>query len=198
MGPIGILTVQRTLNRGQMSGLFNGLGAAASDLFYCLLAGLGISFVTDFIEGHMPQLQILGSLFLIIYSCYMILHNPEGDRVNDTNDSADNRRDAISGFFFTLSNPLIIFLIIPLFARFGFPNPELHRWYHVIVGYLFIAVGAMVWWTAITFVVHKVRSRFTRGSMWTINRIMGSLLMVVSVVGFVTGLMDYVSKQGLM
>ena len=198
MGPIGILTVQRTLNRGQMSGLFTGLGAAASDLFYCLLAGLGISFVTDFIEGHMPQLQILGSLFLIIYSCYMILHHPEGDRVNDTNDSADNRRDAISGFFFTLSNPLIIFLIIPLFARFGFPNPELHRWYHVIVGYLFIAVGAMVWWTAITFVVHKVRSRFTRGSMWTINRIMGSLLMVVSVVGFVTGLMDYVSKQGLM
>lgn len=198
MGPIGILTVQRTLNKGQMSGLFTGLGAAASDLFYCLLAGLGISFVTDFIEGNVPMLQILGSVILTVYACYMIMHNPETDRVKDTNDKDDNTRDAVTGFFFTLSNPLILFLVIPLFARFGFPNPEVHRWWHIILGYIFIVVGAMLWWAVITLSVDKVRARFTRGSMWTINRVMGSLLLIVSIVGLGTGLRDYVATQGYM
>ncbi len=198
MGPIGILTVQRTLNKGQKSGLFTGLGAAASDLFYCLLTGLGISFITDFIEGNITMLQILGSVILIVYASYMILHNPANDQVKDTNDKDDNTRDAITGFLFTLSNPLILFLVIPLFARFGFPNPEVHHWYHIILGYLFIAGGAMLWWSGITYIVHKVRSRFTKGSMWTINRIMGSLLLIVSLYGLGTGLIEYVSHKGIL
>lgn len=198
MGPIGILTVQRTLNKGQRSGLFTGLGAAASDLFYCLLTGLGISFVTDFIEGNITELQILGSVILIIYAAYMILHDPTRDQVKDTNDKGDNRRDAITGFFFTLSNPLILFLVIPLFARFGFPNPEVHRWYHIILGYILIAGGAMLWWTAITFTVDRIRARFTRGSMWTINRVMGALLLAISLYGLVSGLIEYVSHKGMM
>ena len=198
MGPIGILTVQRTINKGQKSGLFTGLGAAASDLFYCLLTGLGISFVTDFIEGNITMLQILGSVILIVYASYMILHNPANDRIKDTNDKDDNTRDAITGFLFTLSNPLILFLVIPLFARFGFPNPEVHHWYHIILGYILIAAGAMLWWTAITYIVDKVRSRFTRGSMWTINRIMGSLLLIISLYGLGTGLIEYVSHKGIL
>lgn len=198
MGPIGILTVQRTLNKGRVSGWFTGLGATASDLFYCLLTGLGISFVTDYIEDNVTMLQILGSVILIVYAAYMILHNPGSDRVSDTNDKDDNTRDAITGFLFTLSNPLILFLIIPLFARFGFPNPEEHKWYHIILGYLLIAGGALLWWTVITYAVDKVRSRFTRGSMWTINRIMGTLLLIISLYGLGTGLMQYVSTQGIL
>ena len=188
MGPIGILTVQRTLNKGRVSGWFTGLGAAASDLFYCLLTGLGISFVTDYIEDNVTMLQILGSVILIVYASYMILHNPESDRVRDTNDKDDNTRDAITGFFFTLSNPLILFLVIPLFARFGFPNPEEHKWYHIILGYLFIAGGALLWWTVITYAVDKVRSQFT----------MGGLLLVISLYGLGTGLAQYVSTQGIL
>lgn len=198
MGPIGILTVQRTLNKGRVSGWFTGLGAAASDLFYCLLTGLGISFVTDYIEDNVTMLQILGSVILIVYAAYMIFHNPGDDRVKDTNDKDDNTRDAITGFFFTLSNPLILFLIIPLFARFGFPNPEEHKWYHIILGYILITGGALLWWTVITYAVDKVRSRFTQGSMWTINRIMGTLLLLISLYGLGSGLVKYVSTQGLL
>ena len=66
MGPIGILCVQRTLNKGRHSGFFTGVGAAASDLFYCLLTGLGISLVTDFIADHVNSLQIVGSIILIV------------------------------------------------------------------------------------------------------------------------------------
>ena len=49
MGPVGILCVQRTLNKGRWYGFVTGMGAAASDLFYVLITGIGMSFITDFI-----------------------------------------------------------------------------------------------------------------------------------------------------
>ena len=186
MGPIGILCIQRTLNNGRNSGFFTGVGAAASDLFYCLLVGLGISLVTDFIADHVNILQIVGSIILIVYAIYMIVHNPVS-QIKESIDSRNDRwRDMVTGFLFTLSNPLIMFLIIPLFARFNFPLPE-YRFYHIILGYGSIVLGALIWWSVITFFVDKVRTHFNIRSMWLINRIIGSIILVLSIYGLVTG-----------
>ena len=193
MGPIGILCIQRTLNKGRESGFFTGVGAAASDLFYCLLVGLGISLVTDFIADHVNILQIIGSVILIVYAVYMIFHNPIS-QIKENIDQRDNRwRDMVTGFLFTLSNPLIMFLIIPLFARFGFPLPE-YKFYHIIIGYAFIVGGALLWWAVITFFVDKVRSHFNIRSMWLINRIIGSILLLLSLYGMVTGTIAYLQQ----
>ena len=73
MGPIGILVVQRTMEKGRLSGVYTGIGAAVSDLFYCLLAGLGLSFVTDFITKYQELFQIGGSIILIVFAIFMIL-----------------------------------------------------------------------------------------------------------------------------
>ena len=193
MGPIGILCVQRTLNKGRHSGFFTGVGAAASDLFYCLLTGLGISLVTDFIADHVNILQIVGSVILIVYALYMIVHNPVSQIKENIDQRDDHWRDMVTGFLFTLSNPLIMFLIIPLFARFGFPLPE-YKWYHIILGYAFIVVGALLWWAVITFFVNKVRTHFNIRSMWLINRIIGSLILLLSVYGLATGIWAYLQE----
>lgn len=193
MGPIGILCVQRTLNKGRESGFFTGVGAAFSDLFYCLLTGLGISLVTDFIADHVNILQIVGSVILIVYALYMIVHNPVS-QIKENIDQRDDRwRDMATGFLFTLSNPLIMFLIIPLFARFGFPLPE-YKWYHIIMGYAFIVVGALLWWAVITFFVNKVRTHFNIRSMWLINRIIGIIILILSVYGLGTGIYAYLQE----
>ena len=194
MGPVGILCVQRTLNKGRNSGFFTGVGAAASDLFYCLLMGLGISLVTDFIADNVNILQIVGSIILIVYAIYMIVHNPVSQITENIDQREDHWRDMATGFLFTLSNPLIMFLIIPLFARFGFPLPE-YRWYHVIMGYAFIVVGALLWWAVITFFVDKVRTHFNIRSMWLINRIIGIIILVLSFYGLATGIYAYL--QGI-
>ena len=193
MGPIGILCVQRTLNKGRHSGFFTGVGAAASDLFYCLLTGLGISLVTDFIADHVNILQVVGSVILIVYAIYMIIHNPVSQIKENIDQRDDHWRDMVTGFLFTLSNPLIMFLIIPLFARFGFPLPE-YKWYHVIMGYAFIVVGALLWWSVITFFVNKVRTHFNIRSMWLINRIIGIIILVLSVYGLATGIWAYLQE----
>ena len=193
MGPIGILCVQRTLNNGRLSGLFTGVGAAASDLFYCLLVGLGISLVTDFIADHVNVLQIVGSIILIVYALYMIFHNPVSQIKENIDQRNDHLRDMVTGFLFTLSNPLIMFLIIPLFARFSFPLPE-YRFYHIILGYASIVLGALMWWAVITFFVDKVRSHFNIRSMWLINRIIGIIIIILSCYGLVTGVYAYLQQ----
>lgn len=196
MGPIGILCVQRTLNKGRNSGFFTGVGAAASDLFYCLLVGLGISLVTDFIADHVNLLQIIGSAILIAYAVYMIFHNPVGQIKENIDQRDDYWRDTVTGFLFTLSNPLIVFLIIPLFARFSFPLPE-YRFYHIIIGYMSIVLGALIWWSVITFFVDKVRTHFNIRSMWLINRIIGTIILLLSLYGLVTGTIAYLHQLQL-
>jgi len=51
MGPVGILCIQRTLNKGRWYGFATGLGAAISDMLYALITGLGMSFIMDFISS---------------------------------------------------------------------------------------------------------------------------------------------------
>ena len=196
MGPIGILCIQRTLNSGRDSGFFTGVGAALSDLFYCLLVGLGISLVTDFIADHVNILQIIGSIILIVYALYMIFHNPVSQIKENIDQRDDRLRDIVTGFLFTLSNPLIMFLIIPLFARFSFPLPE-YKFYHIIIGYVSIVLGALLWWSVITFFVNKVRTHFNIRSMWLINRIIGSIIIVLSLYGLATGIYAYLQQLQL-
>lgn len=51
MGPVGILCVQRTLNKGRWYGFVTGVGAAISDIIYALITGFGMSFVMDLITN---------------------------------------------------------------------------------------------------------------------------------------------------
>ena len=43
--------------------------------------------------------------------------------------------------------------------------------------------GAMLWWLFITYVVNKLRARFDVRGIWIINRIIGSAVMIGSIVG---------------
>ena len=51
MGPVGVLCVQRTLNKGRWYGFVTGVGAAVSDIFYAGVTGLGMSLVVDFVNN---------------------------------------------------------------------------------------------------------------------------------------------------
>lgn len=190
MGPIGILCIQRTLNKGRWSGFVTGLGASLSDLIYALLTGLGMSIVIDFIEANQSILQILGSFVLVGFGVYLYRQNP-AKNIRKANSSINSyTQDFITAFLLTFSNPLILFLYIGLFARFNFFQPE-SQFIHHLMGYFSILLGAVGWWFFITYIINKVRSRFNVRSIWFINRAIGIIIIVMSVVGFIWGVKDY-------
>lgn len=160
-----------------------------SDLAYCLLTGLGLSFVTDFIQSNQSELQIIGSVVLIVYAAYLFMSNPSRALQPSAMQPSSYWKDFGTGFLFTFSNPLILFFIIGLFARFNFLAPEFMA-YHYVAGYISIFLGAVLWWFGVTYFVNKVRRHFNIRSMWLLNRILAGVIMIMGAVGFVTGIMD--------
>lgn len=193
MGPIGMLCIQRTLNKGRWPGFFTGIGAALSDLIYCLLTGLGLSFITDFIQDNQLILQILGSIVLAAFAFYLFRKNPMRSLQKRTTQPNNFFADFGTGFLFTFSNPLILFFIIGLFARFNFLVPE-YRYYHYLAGYSAIFAGALLWWFTISFFVNKVRAHFNVRSLWLFNRIVASILFIMAAVGCYMGISGYMDQ----
>lgn len=183
MGPVGILCVQRTLNRGRRVGFFTGVGAAVSDLFYCLLTGFGLSFIEEFLKQNQNGIQLAGSLALVAFGIYIFRKNPAKSlRSPDAVERGSVAKDILGGFLFTVSNPLILFLIIGLFARFNFLGTDT-QFYHYIGGFVAILAGALGWWWLVTFFVNKVRNHFNVRSMWLINKFIAVVIFGFAAVG---------------
>ncbi|MDE7348024.1 MAG: LysE family translocator [Muribaculaceae bacterium] len=183
MGPVGIYCIQRTLDKGRLSGFYTGVGAAVSDLIYCLLTGFGLSFIEEFISNHRYPIQLLGSIVLIFFGIWLIRKTPDGQIAADADHGAPSREgDILKGFALTFSNPLILFLIIGLFAQFNFVIEGI-RFYHYVLGFIGIIGGALGWWWIVTYFVDKLRGHFTRRTMKRINMAIGIIILVFAAVG---------------
>ena len=183
MGPVGVLTVQRTLNKGRWYGFATGIGAALSDLLYAMATGLGMSVVMNFIERPTTifYLKLLGSILLFCFGVYTYYSNPT--KVHRSSGKRGTLwHNMFTGFAITFSNPLIIFLFVALFARCGFVVPDHHV--EQAIGYAGVLCGAIVWWLCLTTALNKLGSRFEMGTVKLLNRLLGLLVMVASCVGF--------------
>ena len=176
LGPVGVLCIQRTLNKGRWYGFVTGLGASLSDIAYALLTGYGMSFIFDYIDKNIFYLQLLGSIMLLVFGIYTFRSNP----VKSIRPASTNK----GSYFHNFITAFAVTLFIGLFARFAFMQPGVLL-FETITGYLAIAIGALLWWFGITFFVNKVRKKFNLRGIWILNRIIGGIVMVVSVVGLV-------------
>ena len=183
LGPIGMLCVQRTLNRGKKSGILTGLGATSSDLIYTIIALFFIGFVVDFLEEKKVIIQIAGSLIVAGFGLFIFTNSPTRQPIPSQNKNEGLLSDFISAFILTLSNPLILLILIALFARFEFLDANTTI-FHNIVGILSVLGGAYLWWSTLTLIVSKFKNKLSYGGVKTINRLVGIIIMLIGVFGF--------------
>jgi threonine/homoserine/homoserine lactone efflux protein len=191
LGPVGVLCIQRTLNKGRWYGFVTGLGAALSDITYALLTGYGMSFISGFIENHIFLFQLFGSIMLFVFGIYTFTSNPVKSLRPVSTAKGTYFHNFITSFFVTLSNPLIIFLYIGLYARFAFAGKD-QLFYEQVSSYIAIMLGALTWWFFITHIVNKVRKRFNLRGIWMINRVIGAIVIIVSIIGCIFTLLGKV------
>ncbi len=184
MGPVGVLTVQRTLNKGRWYGFVTGLGAAMSDIIYALATGLGLSLVFELVEHGTTMLwiKLVGGVMLFLFGLWTYKTKPAPLRPK-SNQKGSFAHNCLTGFLVTLSNPLIVFLFIALFARFGFivPDHPIEQFF----GYIAIVLGALLWWFCLTGIIDKVRSRFHVEAISILNKSIGVAVMVASLFGLI-------------
>ncbi|MDR0680507.1 MAG: LysE family translocator [Dysgonamonadaceae bacterium] len=186
MGPIGLLCIQRTLNKGRWHGFFSGAGAAASDLFYAIITYMGMGIVITFVEDNQFILTLIGSILLLFYGIYTFYSNPSKSlkKTKEGMRSSSYSQDMITAFLLTLSNPLIILLYIALFARFNFILSD-GKLYSMILGLFSLMIGALAWWFTITYLVGKLRKIFNVRGLWLMNKIVGSIIVLLSLLGII-------------
>ena len=181
MGPVGVLTVQRTLNKGRWEGFATGVGASLSDIIYAIITGFGLKFVIDIIEDPVIALWLktIGGLLLFLFGIYTFMSKPKETVKAVKRNKGTLLQNFLTGFAVTVSNPLIIFLFVATFAMFTFIIVE--NFIAQIIGYIFIVVGAMLWWYVLTWLVDKVRNNYNMRIIWIINKTIGIAVMIGAV-----------------
>ncbi len=184
MGPIGILVIQRTLNKGKGHGFITGIGASCSDILYAIMVGFFMSFIVKIIESNQTAIQIIGAIMIIFFGIHIFKSKPKNNiyKQNVSPQKNSYLTDFATGFALCFSNPLIIFLFIALFARFNFFDANSSMTTNAI-GILSIFVGALTWWTTLSILLGLVRNKFNSKSLSLINKIIGSILIIISLAG---------------
>lgn len=189
MGPVGVLTIQRTLNKGRWFGMVTGLGAAVSDIIYAAISLVGMSFVMEFIENprNMFWFKVIGGILLMAFGIYTYMSNPTENLRPTSKKRGTMMHNGITGFLVTFSNPLIILLFIALMARFEFVVPE--HYLEQGLGYMAIFAGALIWWFFLTLIIDKIRAKFKVNTICLINRIIGGIVIIAGFVGIIWALL---------
>lgn len=184
MGPVGVLCVQRTLNKGRWYGFITGIGAALSDMIYAAITGYGMSYVMDVLSNQQTKmyLQIVGSIMLLAFGVYTYKSDPTKKIHRSGNGKGTLFHNGMTAFLVTFSNPLIIFLFVACFAQFAFVMPD-HP-FEMLVGFASIVFGALLWWFGLTWLIDKIRGKFDDNGIRLINQVIGSIVVLCSIIMF--------------
>ena len=177
LGPVGVLCIQRTINKGRTSGVFSGMGAATVDSFYALVAAFGLTFIINFIVEQQFYIQLIGGGVLIFLGVKIFNTNPIRQIRRHRRKKNKLIEDYFSVFLLTLSNPLALFLFVAAFAGIGMvgsDNRSLKSSF-IILG---VFLGAMIWWFALTFFINLFRKKFRLKQLWWINKIAGLIIII--------------------
>lgn len=159
VGPIGLLTIQRSLRQGARAGLATGLGAAVADACYGALGAYGVHAVVRALESARLPLALGGAVFLL-WMAWGLWRMPARAAAAAGPDEAAGPGlwACFAGtFVLTLSNPATIVSFMAVFgvlaARGGATaSPGL-----MVLG---VFLGSALWWWALSSGVGRLRGRF--------------------------------------
>lgn len=174
VGPIGLLTIQRTLERGRAAGLATGLGAAAADAVYGAVGAYGVQGVIRLLSAARVPLALGGGV-LLLWLAWRTWHaavDPQAAVVRD----ARRLLGLFAGTFaLTLSNPATILSFVAVFGALAAGTAQLPSPLPMVLGVL---LGSAAWWLLLTTLVAALRQRFDRRWRRRVNR--GSALLLAA------------------
>jgi len=183
LGPLGILCIQRTVNKNWKSGIFSGLGIASADTFYACVAGFSLSIIIDFIREYELYFKLVGLFVLILLGIYIFRSNPTKQIQDYKRRGSSHLQDFLTTFFVTLSNPLSVFVFIAIFTGYSIVLQFSHPLEALLtIGGIFI--GGSLWWLLITSLANHFRHKFTINTLFWANRVIGLGVILVAVVFF--------------
>ena len=174
LGPLGIMCIQRTLDKGRWAGFAVGVGSSLGDVIYASIALFSVAFISEFLDRNHDWVMLIGGLVIFFIGLQIAVKNPIKDLRQRKIDAVSmNAKDVFRGFLMTILNPGALVLMLGIFAFFGLdlgggPRPLAVA---VVLGGIFL--GTALWWFVLSSGISLFRKRFRLRQLIIINRISG-------------------------
>ena len=183
LGPIGMLCINRTLERGFLAGVAGGLGTALADGLYALMAAMGFSVFAVLLDSVTIPLALFGGLFLIWLGWKSF--TPKPPAMAATAGARDLIGTTVATFALTMTNPATILSFAAIFAGLGLAEADGAGKFLVVAG---VFAGSMLWWAILSGGVALARKRLPENfALWT-SRVAGVVLTGFGVAAIATSL----------
>jgi threonine/homoserine/homoserine lactone efflux protein len=179
VGPIGMLCIRLTLEKGRMAGFCGGLGAAVADTIFAaigafaIIGAFGLSASDGSIEAYRSWFELGGGLFLVAFGVHLGLKHPIV-----AGDNGEVPQTLLADFAktlaLTLANPVTILSFIAIFA--GVPGMARIDFATMPVLTIGVFVGSAGWWLTLALGVGLIRHMISYRVFVWLNRIAGGLL----------------------
>jgi threonine/homoserine/homoserine lactone efflux protein len=193
LGPIGLLVIRRTIDRGWTYGLLSGTGVATADAAYGAVAAFGLTAITEALVGVDRPLGIVGGAVLLVLAARGLraVRNPAPTAGDDPDATRDGgRRTGRLGAWasmvgLTLTNPATILSFAALFASIGAGTGGPAGAASVVGG---VFLGSVAWWAILTALVAGLRARLTLRVIRALNVASAAIIAAFGVAAIVIGI----------
>jgi threonine/homoserine/homoserine lactone efflux protein len=174
VGPIALLCIRTTLERGRLAGISAGLGAAVADTIFAAIGAYGISFIGTALASNESWLKLIGGLVLIGFGIHLGRKRP--------NVADEDNREVPKGLMadfgmtlvLTLANPTTILSFVGIIAGVsGLRGFEFNTIPALLIGVL---IGSAAWWLILSGIVGLIRHKIDAITMLWINRGSGTAI----------------------
>lgn len=181
VGPVGILCMQKTINKGFRSGFVAGAGAASADIIYAVIAGFSLTFISDFLIDNQFVIRLIGGIFLAILGLKIFTTNPVKQIRKHQAEGKKYFTDFFTSFAVTISNPITILAFGTIFAGFKMINTQ-SSIVQVTTLVTTVFLGALFWWASLVGLVSIFKKRIRLRNLWWINKITGLLIIIFAII----------------
>ena len=166
VGPIMMLTIQKSVSDGHKAGFSCALGGTAVDTICAIIAAFALSSIGDYVETHTALIELIGGLFVMFVGGNMFFSHIDESR----NKLPYSAKNFVKAFTMGLSNPAAIAVMFALFAFFKMDMGEAQQWvpFAAIVA---LACGSACYWYLFSRVASHFGNKFNFKVLFLINRI---------------------------
>ncbi len=189
LGPVGLLVIRRTLDRGWAYGFVSGAGVATTDALYAAIAAFGLTAVTSSLVGIDRPLGVVGGAVLVL----LAIRSARSAVRIDSPAAAVTERGRLGGptaawgsmIVLTATNPATILSFAALFASIGAGTGGPAGASAVVAG---VFAGSLAWWAILTGSVARVRAHLTPRVSRGLNVLAAIVILGFGIIAIAVGL----------
>jgi len=176
VGPIGLLCIKRTLDRGWSTGVASGLGIAGADATYGLMVAAGLS-ATGLLLAYAGPMQLAGGLLIAFLGLQSLRAGLRGGPARAARGGGARGLIGalVSAYGLTITNPMTILAFAGLVAGLGATAASRPGAPYVLVAGVF--AGSLLWWVILASGTTLARQRITETATRWLDFASGAVLL---------------------